>query len=349
MVYRRECVRAPDGGHFTLDWLHSAHGSEVAQAELPSTAPVVVLLSGIAGGSGDSYVKHFVAMAHAAGFRPVCFNGRGAAGGPLTTPQFYSASFTADIRQAVALLADRFPGAPLAAVGWSLGANILVNYMGEEGSACPLAAGVSLCNPFDLVLCDQALERGMGRIYSRAMGAGMRRLFAPHEALFRGGASRGFDAALASRAATVRDFDEAITRRCFGFPTVDAYYRASGSRYKLPAVAVPLLCVQARGGLGQRAPPGDGSAPSSPLLSPPGGGRPDRVDGGGAARGDRVERQGASGHHHHGGAPRVGHHAGRPFRGAVAVRPGARVLERGDGAATKRCTRGGARFCGHDG
>ncbi len=39
----------------------------------------------------------------------------------------------------------------LMAVGWSLGANILVTYLGEEKSDTPLVAAASLCNPFDLV------------------------------------------------------------------------------------------------------------------------------------------------------------------------------------------------------
>lgn len=37
------------------------------------------------------------------------------------------------------------------AAGYSLGANILTRYLGEEGGAAPLAAAASLCNPFNLV------------------------------------------------------------------------------------------------------------------------------------------------------------------------------------------------------
>jgi predicted alpha/beta-fold hydrolase len=44
----------------------------------------------------------------------------------------------------------------------------------------------------------------------------------------------------------VRDFDEAVTRVTFGFPSVDAYYDASSSRLKIGDVRVPLLVVQAK-------------------------------------------------------------------------------------------------------
>ncbi len=65
---------------------------------LPADAPVLVLLPGLTGGSGDSYVLHAVASARRAGIRAVVFNSRGTADSPVVTPQFYSASFTGDTR-----------------------------------------------------------------------------------------------------------------------------------------------------------------------------------------------------------------------------------------------------------
>ena len=242
----------PNKGHVTLDWQHSRGESRSSAAALPEGTPLLLLLSGIAGGSGDPYVQHLVADATDAGFKVVCMNARGCANSPVTSPQFYSASWTQDVRHVVQTLRSRYPAAPFFACGWSLGANILVNYLGEEGLAAQkqqsapqlLDGAVSLCNPFDLVTCDAALEAtALGRVYSRSMGASLRRVFAPHEALFRG--LDHIDVAGTSAAQTVRQFDEAMTRRTFGFPSVDAYYQSSGSKDRLPHVAIPLLCVQA--------------------------------------------------------------------------------------------------------
>lgn len=47
--------------------------------------------------------------------------------------QFYSASFTGDTREVVKHVKTRYPNSHLYAVGWSLGANILVRYLGEVG------------------------------------------------------------------------------------------------------------------------------------------------------------------------------------------------------------------------
>ena len=75
------------------------------------------------------------------------------------------------------------------------------------------------------------------------MAKNMRKLFAPHAHLFAG--LPGYDRALVENARTVRDFDEAVTRVTFGFPSVDAYYDASSSRRLIGDVRVPLLVIQA--------------------------------------------------------------------------------------------------------
>ena len=230
----------PDQGKTVLRARLAAHWRE-----LPDDAPVLMLMSGIAGGSHDKYLKLFLRRAHVAGYRCVAFNCRGTSDSPLTTPQFYSASFTGDVRAVVDELATRWPGAPLFAVGWSLGANILTNFLGEEGKAAKLAGAVAMCNPFDLNACDDALQEGFfGTVYSRSMAGNMRKLFAPHAHLFAG--LPDYDRKLVESAMTVRDFDEAVTRVTFGFPSVDAYYDASSSRRLIGKVKVPLLVVQAK-------------------------------------------------------------------------------------------------------
>jgi len=45
--------------------------------------------------------------------------------------QFYSASFLGDIGEVIDHVVDKFPKANLYAAGWSLGGNILVNYLGQ--------------------------------------------------------------------------------------------------------------------------------------------------------------------------------------------------------------------------
>lgn len=63
---------------------------------------------------------------------------------PLTSPQFYSAGHTDDIRVAVMHIANRYPKARLLGIGFSLGANVLTRYLAEEGTQSRLAAGCAV-------------------------------------------------------------------------------------------------------------------------------------------------------------------------------------------------------------
>jgi hypothetical protein len=147
ILYDRELVHMPDGGVVALDT-----EDVPASQQLPANAPVLILLPGLTGGSEDSYVQHAVVHAREAGIRAVVFNSRGTSDSPVTTAQFYSASYTGDLRCVISHVASQLPpGVPLYAAGWSLGANILTKYLGEEGAGTPIKAAVTMCNPFNLV------------------------------------------------------------------------------------------------------------------------------------------------------------------------------------------------------
>ncbi|KAF3771556.1 Embryogenesis-associated protein [Nymphaea thermarum] len=88
---------------------------------------------------------------------------------PVLILLLYSASFTEDLRQVVYHVGHCFPYSKLYAAGWSLGANILVRYLGQEAHSCPLAGAASLCNPFDLVVVDEDFHKGFNVIYDKAL------------------------------------------------------------------------------------------------------------------------------------------------------------------------------------
>lgn len=69
------------------------------------------------------------------------------------------------------------PDSRLYAVGWSLGANILVRYLGQEQSVTPLAGAVSLCNPFDLVLADKNFHIGFNNVYDSRLADSLNKIF----------------------------------------------------------------------------------------------------------------------------------------------------------------------------
>ncbi|XP_071693411.1 embryogenesis-associated protein EMB8-like [Rutidosis leptorrhynchoides] len=236
--FKRECLRTKDNGTVALDWVSGD------DRNLSPDSPTLILLPGLTGGSGDSYIRHMLQRARNKGWRVVVFNSRGCGHGPVTTPQFYSASFLGDINEVVAHVSSRYPNANLYAAGWSLGANILVRYLAQEAGNCPLSGAVSLCNPFNLVVADEDFHKGFNVVYNKALSSSLRRIFKKHALLFEE-MSDDYNIPAAANCKSIREFDDGLTRVSFGFKSVDDYYSKSGSADSIPRVRKPLLCIQA--------------------------------------------------------------------------------------------------------
>lgn len=121
--------------------------------QLPAdSSPTLVLLHGLTGGSYESYIRALVDhVINVYGYRCVVFNARGCANTQVTSPQLFSGGYTEDIRRVVKHLRKELPESKMMGVGFSLGSNILMNYMGEEGDQCEFVAAVSIGNPFDML------------------------------------------------------------------------------------------------------------------------------------------------------------------------------------------------------
>ena len=84
--------------------------------------------------------------------------------------------------------------------------------------------------------CKHLLQRSLslkcpgswGSVYDHNLARGLRTIFKRHETLFEGIGGE-YQPDLAANCRTIRDFDDAITRVSFGWPSVDAYYVGSGS------------------------------------------------------------------------------------------------------------------------
>lgn len=62
----------------------------------------------------------------------------------MTSQRFYSAGHTDDTRNALLYITNRFPKAPLLALGFSLGSNVITRYLGEEQANARLHAACAL-------------------------------------------------------------------------------------------------------------------------------------------------------------------------------------------------------------
>ncbi|KAF9188504.1 hypothetical protein BGZ51_000541 [Haplosporangium sp. Z 767] len=238
--YQRELLSTPDGGTVSIDWAPS-----MAEKPIDDT-PTLVLLHGLTGGSFESYIRALVdTMTKDHGYRCVVFNARACANTELTSAQLYCGSWTEDLRMVVKHIRKTLPEAKLMSIGFSLGSNILMNYMGEEGDQCEFMGAVSVGNPFDLMGACLSLERRfLGKnVYSPAMGGNLKRIFMRHSKWFEN--SDVVDVEEVKRGTSMRDFDDRVTRKVFKYRTVHEYYRMASCCQRILDIKRPFLCLNA--------------------------------------------------------------------------------------------------------
>lgn len=234
--FRRVRIDTPDGDFLDLD-VHVPTRS----ADPDSPSPTVLVLHGLEGCSSSGYV---VASCHhlaAHGVRAIALNFRGRSGEPNRTPRFYHSGETNDLGLVVERLRTRRPELPLGALGFSLGGNVLMKFLGERGEGVGLEAAAAVSVPFDLAACARRMDRGVCRLYQASFLRSLRTTVRRKARLF----PDAYDIEAAERARSLREFDDAVTAPVHGFEGAEEYYRASSASRWVSGIRVPTLVLQA--------------------------------------------------------------------------------------------------------
>lgn len=208
--------------------------------------PMLVVLHGLSGGSHEIYLRHAIApLIGEGGWEACVVNSRGCAGSKITSSVLYNARATWDVRQVVKFLRKTFPNRPLFGLGFSLGANMLTNYCGEEGANCLLKAAVVCSNPFNLEVSSKMLQNSfIGKeVYLRYMGDAMKRLIDNHHEELK--KFTNLDLEAVKKVTYLNEFDREVQCPTWGYPTEYAYYRDASSTDAVLAIRIPFLAVQA--------------------------------------------------------------------------------------------------------
>lgn len=234
---RRERFATADGDFVDLDWLG------------PAGAPIVILLHGLSGSSRSIYLRAIQQALADAGYATVAMNFRGCGSEPNRTARCYHSGDTQDLQHLYRHLRSAHPHTPLAAVGFSLGGNVLLKWLGEtRPEALSAAAAVSV--PFLLDRCADRMDQGFSRVYRNRIMADLKRYVAAKLAhLERIGAREEADklrrlgdlAPLKS----FWEFDDRVIAGLYGFRDAQDYYGQSSCRQFLAGIRVPTLIIQA--------------------------------------------------------------------------------------------------------
>ena len=225
-----ERLRLPDGDFVDLSW--AGEDSHIT----------VVCLHGLEGSYRSAYAAGMLNALAAHGWRAVLLHFRGCSGELNQLPRSYHSGDTGDLGYLLDVLGRRNPDSIFAAVGYSLGGNVLLKYLGERGTASPLRAAAAVSVPFDLGAAAQRLDCGFSRLYQWRLLRSLRAKTA--EKIARCETMPPVPALRQLR--NFWNFDDAVTAPLHGFRGADDYYARSSSRQFLAAIETPTLLLHAR-------------------------------------------------------------------------------------------------------
>ncbi|KAJ9451277.1 putative esterase [Diplonema papillatum] len=237
------CPRTIPHGRIALHW-----------AVTDNQGPIVVVSPGLTGDSSAGYIRVFVdALLRAPeAYRPVVYHPRGLGNVDVLTPFMYSCGYTHDYRRVVAQIAEeetqRTGAKPtMFAVGFSLGANYVAKYLGEEGDRTPIAAACCLAGPVDCKAAMQNLTAGVvGRhLLDPYLTGNLQKTFAKVERLFLEPRHATVDVLALRNVKTLWSFDNTITAPLMGCSDADDYYDQAACMHVLSGIAVPTAFLHA--------------------------------------------------------------------------------------------------------
>ena len=229
---RREDLELPDGDLTVVDWLSES-------SDTAPDSPTLIVLHGLEGSAESSYARLLLQTAADRGWRAAVLHFRDCGDYRNRLPRRYHAGETSDIRFFLERLRTEGHEGPMMAAGYSLGGNVLLKYLGENGVSTPLDAAAAVSVPLNLHRSADALSQGFSRFYQRHLLKRMKKAVSRKFDQY----TAAFDWQRAMDARTFADFDDAVTAPLHGFSGKDEYYDRCSSIGYLREIQRPTLII----------------------------------------------------------------------------------------------------------
>ena len=234
--YRKEKLVLPDGDFVNLIWA----------GDVQKSSGLITLFHGLEGSIRSHYTNDMMANFVKQGYAVVLMHFRGCGGEQNITPRAYHSGETGDAWYFLNWLEQKFPETREAAMGFSLGANMLLKLLSEQPKQQIVKAAMAVSTPFNLAICANSINQGFSRVYQAYLLKSM-----VNNLLIK---MRNMDYAKLLKVTesqikqfkSFRDFDEHITAPLHGFAGADDYYQKCSSQNFLKGIATPTLVVHAK-------------------------------------------------------------------------------------------------------
>ncbi len=220
-----EQLDLPDGDFIDLCWV-----GELGR-------PVVVLLHGLEGSINSHYIQLMMRALTESGWRVVVMHFRCCSGRLNRFARSYHASETTDFEYFLEVFKKRYPDQSLSAVGFSLGASVLLHHLAKQNDS-PLKSAVAVSLPFELAKSADCMPLFYKWMLLRSMkGKSIQKILA--------GQPMPATIAEIKQVSDFRSFDNLLTAPLNGFKDADDYYACSSVRPHLKKIIHPTLIIHA--------------------------------------------------------------------------------------------------------
>jgi predicted alpha/beta-fold hydrolase len=208
----------------------------------PECHATAIIVHGLEGSSLSQYVIGTGSKAWAAGMNVVRMNMRNCGNTERLTPTLYHSGLSGDVAAVIRVLIEQKRLTQIAAVGYSMGGNLVLKMAGDWGADAPaeIKAVAAVSPAADLGPSADAMHQRANLIYEWKFLLSLMRRYKRKSALF---PDRYRKVARFPR--TIREFDDVITAPYCGFAGAQDYYTRASAARVMDRIAVPTLVIHA--------------------------------------------------------------------------------------------------------
>jgi len=202
--------------------------------------PLVLILHGLEGSLSSHYATPLIDQLDRAGFDVVFMHFRGCSDELNRLSRSYHSGDSEDLSSIVAAIKNQFQRSIFAIVGFSLGGNVLLKWLGENGEDAQTKTAIAVSVPFQLAHAGERLEKSFSQVYQKHLISRCQRKYLDK--------FKHKDSPLDVKVHTLNtfySFDDQITAPLHGFTGADDYYQQCSSRQFLKSIQKPTLVIHA--------------------------------------------------------------------------------------------------------
>lgn len=242
--YIRERIPTIDGDFLDIDFLKHDSTIESSNREQSDRRTVnnsiIILSHGLEGDSSRQYITGMVKNFNAHGFDCIAWNFRSCSGEMNQTKTFYHSGATDDLETVLKhSLSKGYKKIHL--VGFSLGGNLTLKYLGEKGQN--LYPEIQKAITFSVPLHLSSSSKKIGWLYTKRFNKSLINKILEKSQRF---PEFQIDTSNIAKIKTLKDFDDAYTSQLHGFIDAEDYYERNSSLYFLDKINIPTLIVNAQ-------------------------------------------------------------------------------------------------------